>query len=282
MTSFILGFTQTPPLILFMLPVFVINLASSESRRNKITKRLAALDISFELFEAVDGRNKVHPLFSHYNNERCQQHRRTCMAGGELGCFASHYLLWQKCVELGAPIVVMEDDVYVCDNFTKALDVAHSVVAELGYVRLAGTSLHRRPYKVLGQLDGFDLLDHVRGPSGTLCYMIAPEAAQTLLSQADCWYLAVDDYMDSYWLHGVDCYSLFPYPVLVADNGSDIARNDKAKRSLLSKAQLEVLRRTERARRNVYRMRKQGQKRKQLKAALQLAASKGISTKGFS
>ena len=32
----------------------------------------------------------------------------------EMGCFASHYLLWEKCVELDKPIMILEDDVEFC------------------------------------------------------------------------------------------------------------------------------------------------------------------------
>lgn len=31
---------------------------------------------------------------------------------GEIGCFDSHYRLWQKCVELNEPIMIFEDDVF--------------------------------------------------------------------------------------------------------------------------------------------------------------------------
>ena len=31
--------------------------------------------------------------------------------GAQMGCFASHYLLWEKCVELDEPIMILEDDV---------------------------------------------------------------------------------------------------------------------------------------------------------------------------
>jgi GR25 family glycosyltransferase involved in LPS biosynthesis len=30
---------------------------------------------------------------------------------GEMGCFDSHYRLWQKCIELDKPILIFEDDV---------------------------------------------------------------------------------------------------------------------------------------------------------------------------
>ena len=33
------------------------------------------------------------------------------MSLAEMGCFASHYLLWKKCVDLDEPVMVLEDDV---------------------------------------------------------------------------------------------------------------------------------------------------------------------------
>ena len=33
------------------------------------------------------------------------------MTLAEMGCFASHYLLWKKCVDLDEPIMVLEDDI---------------------------------------------------------------------------------------------------------------------------------------------------------------------------
>jgi GR25 family glycosyltransferase involved in LPS biosynthesis len=36
---------------------------------------------------------------------------------GEMGCFDSHYRLWQKCVELNEPILIFEDDVILVRPF---------------------------------------------------------------------------------------------------------------------------------------------------------------------
>ncbi|WP_025452269.1 glycosyltransferase family 25 protein, partial [Helicobacter pylori] len=33
------------------------------------------------------------------------------MSLGELGCYASHYSLWQKCIELNEAICILEDDI---------------------------------------------------------------------------------------------------------------------------------------------------------------------------
>lgn len=52
----------------------------------------------------------------------------------EIACFSSHYRLWQKCVELDSPIVVIEDDVNFNSNFIDSLiDIYNS---NIPYVRL--------------------------------------------------------------------------------------------------------------------------------------------------
>ncbi len=237
-----------------MLKLFVINLDSSTERLNKVSRRLQALNIPFERFAAVDGRTQAHPLFKRYDDALRRRYRRKPLAGGELGCFASHYLLWERCVQLQTPIVVMEDDVYVTSQFPKALETAEALVDSLGYLRLAGTSLHRRPYREVRQIGEFKLIDHLRGPSGTLCYVIHPKAAQALIDHAQRWFIAVDDYMDRYWRHGIDCWSLMPFSVLVADNGSDIVRHGKEKTPLWLKALQEIMGRLERIRRWKYRL----------------------------
>src|SRR3990167_4579570 len=198
-----------------MLPIHVINLATSNERRDRIAARLTALGLPFTVVDAVDGRQNPHPLFARYNDKKRQCYRRKKLSGGELGCFASHYLLWQKCVELNHPIVVMEDDVNVSDQMAEAIGAAEKLIELLRYIRLAGTSLHRRPYKVIGKAGKFEVIDHIRGPSGTLCYVISPSAAKDLIAHSDEWFLAVDDYMDRYWAHGVDCYSLMPFVVKI-------------------------------------------------------------------
>ena len=39
------------------------------------------------------------------------EYRASCMRLGVMGCFHSHWRLWQRCVELDEPILIFEDDV---------------------------------------------------------------------------------------------------------------------------------------------------------------------------
>jgi len=215
-----------------MLKTFVINLAGSDERWETTSKRLTELKVPFERFEAVDGRVSPHPLFERHDDKLRQKYRGRALSGGELGCFASHFLLWQRCVELNEPIVVMEDDIIIRDSFPEALTVALENISTLPYLRFSGIHLKRRPYKKVGSLGTFDLVDHIRGPAGTQSYMLSPQAAKTFIQYADVWFLAVDDYMDRYWQHQINCYSLMPFPVGLADVETDMVRPKKASKSL--------------------------------------------------
>jgi glycosyl transferase family 25 len=239
-----------------MLTTYVINLAGSDQRWERTSSRLQELGIPFERFEAVDGRVNPHPLFSRYDDELRERYRRKELSGGELGCFASHYLLWQKCTELNKPIVVLEDDLIINTTLNEALKIAEQEIDQLKYLRLAGTYPKPKSFKKLKAIGQFDLTDHIRGPAGTLGYVITPEASEALIRHAEKWFIAVDDYMDRYWWHGVDCYSLMPFPIEVAENESDIVRVKKEPQALWLKLRKEFYGLLERLRRYRYRLNK--------------------------
>ena len=49
-----------------------------------------------------------------------EEHMGKILRPGVIGCFYSHYRLWQKCIELDEPILVFEDDV-IFDKLSIAL-----------------------------------------------------------------------------------------------------------------------------------------------------------------
>ncbi|HDZ9284767.1 TPA: glycosyltransferase family 25 protein, partial [Vibrio cholerae] len=91
--------------------IYVISLKNSLDRRASIEQQMTSHGLKFEFFDAIDGRiDPPHPLFANYDyTKRLWLTSGKMPMRGELGCYASHYLLWQKCVELNAPIVVLED-----------------------------------------------------------------------------------------------------------------------------------------------------------------------------
>ena len=204
--------------------IFVINLKSSADRRERIRKQLDQNNITYTFFQAIDGRKEAHPLFDKYNDSRRKRYKRYRLSGGELGAYASHYLLWEKCVESGEPIVVMEDDVSVSPHFAAACDVAGKLIERYGWIRLGATS--DEPYKSIAQSGQYTIIRYLKGPSGAQCYALHPAAARVFLQHSREWFIPVDDFMDKFWLHQIDCIGLIPYPVHGGEGNSTIIRDN--------------------------------------------------------
>ncbi len=65
-------------------------------------------------FDAIDGRNISSKFLSDHNLKICTAHKKFVKQferPGVLGCFLSHYFLWNKCIELNEPIGIFEEDV---------------------------------------------------------------------------------------------------------------------------------------------------------------------------
>lgn len=188
------------------LPIYVINLPASADRRSSMERQAGALGLRFRFFEAVNGR-QPHPLFSHVAEKKRLLRKGRPFRPGEIGCWASHYLLWQRCVESGQPMIVLEDDIAIDPALPAFLADLRQLPADVGYFRLHAADRPSEPWRCVG--------DHVlhrywRSPLCTFGYYLAPEAAARFLRHADEWVVAVDDYMDLAWLHGVECLGLKP------------------------------------------------------------------------
>ena len=193
--------------------LFFISLERSADRRVDITRQLNALGLSFEFFRAIDGRAGEHSGFKHYSEDYCLKTWRRPLTPGELGCFASHYLLWKRCAEENEPIVVVEDDARIGKNFGEAIRVAPTLLVSFGYLRLAGTNMVSFRPVVSSAKPPWEIVRFNEGPLGTQCYGISPDGARRFLRFADRWDLPVDHYMDAFWRHGVLSLGLLPFPV---------------------------------------------------------------------
>ncbi len=68
------------------------------------------MDLEYSIFPAVNGHTDKALLFERYDEQKSQLYRGKSLTKGQLGCYASHYLLWEKCIKLNEPIIVLEDD----------------------------------------------------------------------------------------------------------------------------------------------------------------------------
>lgn len=191
--------------------ICVISLKRSPERRENIKKQLDALGLEFEFFDAVDGRAEPpHPLFAKYDYfKRLWLTNGRMPSKGEMGCYASHYLIWQKCVASGESILVIEDDSYVKPVIVDLLPHIEDKVEQYGFLRLEPETTKCNLF-MKEESDTYSIFFMDNNFGGTRSYAISPQAAQKLLNGSVCWCMPVDNYIGSLYLHDMPSYQMYP------------------------------------------------------------------------
>ena len=113
-----------------VMKIFVINLPESTARRAHIDAQLGPLDVDYVFFEAVNG-NVGRTVFDECDDYQFFINNGRVPSPGEIGCFASHRSLWQKCVQLNQPILILEDDAAIGEKFKTATKFAMPGISRL-------------------------------------------------------------------------------------------------------------------------------------------------------
>jgi hypothetical protein len=95
-------------------PGYVISLARRPDRRERFLRWNAGKGIDISVFDAVDGRTLDKKALLRANVIDALDLNFTM---GFLGSAMSHRALWEKCIALGQPILIFEDDVFLPDTF---------------------------------------------------------------------------------------------------------------------------------------------------------------------
>lgn len=215
--------------------IHVITLPDAVARQRQATSQLADAGLEFLLFPAVVGQEAVKASAG-----KVQEHKFLLTTGrqitpGEIGCFSSHRQLWELCVQVGEPVLVMEDDFQLSADFPAALALLEQKIADYGFIRL---QTERRANKKLVEThDRFKLWRYTKAPNSAMCYGLSPAAAARLLAHADSITAPVDVYMKRFWEHGQEMYGITPYTVTESElsSASQIAGRSKAKKGLATR-----------------------------------------------
>lgn len=194
-----------------------------------MSEQLTRKGVPFRFFDAerfrsypsnYDAATRIKTHFDHMNLS-------------EVGCYNSHYQIWQELVNSNDDVwCVLEDDVEVSDDFALRLSQAVNVAIPYGVMRLC--EFHASGSWQVGTLpDGSALNDHRKQPTGMQGYLIRRAAAQILLQFAERILYPVDDMLNRNWEHGIRMLSLSPGIVTHRNDilGTTIGRQ-KANRSI--------------------------------------------------
>lgn len=221
-------------------PVFVISLAREPERRARMAQELTGF--GFEFFDAIDGTALGEAEYAHrMDREWFRIMRGRELAPGEIGCFLSHYGVWEKIAAERMPVaLVLEDDARLEDRFREVVEGAMKLHDEWDVVYLARMKKPLRITRMVALLlDGSHRLIQCRRRTGGVGYLIRREAAEALLHH--CWRIrAPIDYLyTGWWENGLRVMTVDPAIVRHAGMPSTIALNGKwpkLKRTLLERA----------------------------------------------
>ncbi|RVY25527.1 glycosyltransferase family 25 protein [Helicobacter pylori] len=229
--------------IIHLSPKTCQNFSLKETHITPLLESLKLQGISYEIFDAIYSKisptqlhplilehlhpsfmvedllafceNKKHPPCALKNFFYALKHCGKRMGFGELGCYASHYLLWQKC-----------DDIIVKERFKESLEFCYQHINELGYIRLMhleeNVAKQKTPVKGVSQILNF------KDGIGTQGYVLAPKAAQKLLKySAKKWVMPIDCVMDRHYWHGVKNYVLEEFAIACDEMNTQNSNTEK-------------------------------------------------------
>ena len=170
-----------------MIDVFLINLDRHVGRLRFMETQLAALDVPFTRFKAVNG----------YDPAEIVKNDKAAFANlsqGEIGAWESHRGVWREIIRRNRPGIILEDDVMLssdfgCLNFSAEL-LAASDIVKLDYFRRPSTyGVRRIPVggddRYAQRLVGSERL--------ASAYLVTPKGAAKLLKGSQNYFQPVDD-----------------------------------------------------------------------------------------
>ena len=203
------------------LPMFVISLRGSADRRRRVTDQMEAAGLPFSFLDAVDGRKGDHPLLSRFDSRAFMIRHGRPSVPGEAGCYASHYLAWQHCIELDRPVVILEDDFLLEPDAAERFAFAARLAGDFDFLRLEPfTAKWMRTLRT----DAVDqVVRFLRIPQCATCYQVTPAAARALVAASARFVYPVDVFIRNQFLHGVPVHGLVSPPVRRAPDSGAIS-----------------------------------------------------------
>lgn len=211
--------------------VYVINLERNPERFVFISKRLEELKINFNRIDAVDG----HALSEQFIEEFRENSKRSKgWLKGQVGCFLSHRIAWQKIVDNDSEYgLVLEDDLHISSHLKSFIYDFKWIPKEADIVRIESTTNWVKLTNK-ARVNDRELSLIYNDSWGAGAYIISKEAAASLLRQAPKIWLPADTYIFvksmSRVASGLKIYQLTPALVCQDKYAEGVVETDQLKK----------------------------------------------------
>jgi glycosyl transferase family 25 len=192
--------------------ILVINLAHDTDRREAFTRQASAAGVSWNFFQACTA---LAPGLAYDPADSLRACGRP-LTTGELGCYSSHFSVWQKLQTSDwDQLIVMEDDLLVDWAFIRLMVGRDFAAQGINYLRLFSRLIppfrHIR-WRYLD--DSRRLIRYLDYAYGTQAYLITRKGAATMARHCQRVCRPIDHEMDRFWSHGVPDLAVYPPPVV--------------------------------------------------------------------
>ena len=165
----------------------VINLKSRSDRKFRFNREVAPKLGEVEWLPAIDGSTTdfsvaVRTVRFKSDSSWRDPFQERPITKGEMGCFASHYLAWQKCYQLGEPVLILEDDVEFDWNLWDEKHIEETMAHNKGDISLLLLGYNENePENVIKHPDYEDVIIPAY-PYNAHAYVLSPQAAQWMIN----------------------------------------------------------------------------------------------------
>ena len=208
---------------------WVISLDASQEPVKQLTESLTEQGFRVQIFPAVDGRQAMPEVIDgeKLSQLRSMVNRRSPLTPSEVGCYLSHYRLIKKAFAEGEQkVLIFEDDVVVEEGLYPLVQSIFDLGPQAHLVRLMALKLRKR--RVVGELTGqHELVRPLRGALGAQGYIVNRDGMRKIIEFGRTISMPIDKLYDSFFLFGLNCYSVEPHAMHETVHPSSIAKRDK-------------------------------------------------------
>ena len=209
---------------------FIIHLNRASKRKSTVDKIVSDMALETEIIDAVDGHNLSDAQLNHHISDKklFNPPYPFLLNKGEVGCFLSHRLAWQKIVDqklIGA--LIIEDDVKIDKKkFYEGLGVGLNHLDNVGYIQFQVRKIEKYS-KEIQNINNIRLLEVLPIPLRTSAQIVSYEAALKLLELTKKFDRPIDGFLQLFWSTGLKVKIISPSSVVDITNelgGSTISK----------------------------------------------------------
>ncbi|WP_120077442.1 glycosyltransferase family 25 protein [Aurantiacibacter odishensis] len=207
----------------------VISMSDAAERREAFAQRTEGISASWSFFDAC---TSLHSTLRYDAAEVRSTYGRE-LSKGEIGCYSSHYALWEELLRSDADqYLILEDDVLVDWAMVDALCATDLGTRGLHYLRL----FYKYPVRHMVRQRDFvsdrhQLVELFGWSKGTQGYIVTRRGAEILHEACARLQMPIDDQMDRSWVHGLPNMTIFPAPLIEQTLPSQIGDDRYASKS---------------------------------------------------